>query len=74
MEKQQINIKPAEYEDLAEGYGVEISLNGIPAYLEAVDYRTGLRVGDLNVSVNYYAPDLDEIEVVVKDENAPMSR
>ena len=71
--KEEICIGAADYKGLADGTidMVEIMLDGIPAYIEAVDYNTGLKVGDRNVSVNYYAPDPDDYEITVRGAGKP---
>lgn len=68
MEKQILLISKKEYLQLANGDVdlVETTLNGIPAYIEAVDYETGLKVGDRDVSVNYFAPNLDCLDVAYR--------
>lgn len=66
MEKEKIKLSKADYDALKNGEisMVEIYLDDIPAYVEAVDYNTGLKIGDVNVSVNYYAPDPEDYEIV----------
>lgn len=67
MKKESIFIERKDLEALERGdidlY--EITLDGLPAYIYAVDYETGLKIGDRNFSVNYYAPDPEDYAIEV---------
>lgn len=63
--KAKIKLSKQQFEDLERGCTVEILLDGVPAYICRADYKTGLDIADMDVEINYYAPDPEDYEIEV---------